>query len=398
VLGLLGLPSMAAVCLLTGCSSSNAQETPQVPVSASASASPAPVSDAPFTDASADEVESQVSRTNSLLQADGWMIGVWDPSRGELELASGTADPDASFRIGGITQSMTATAVLRLVDQGLIGLDDPVNRYVPNLPEGDQVTIRQLLCMETDFAPLTSDEKFTEAYAENPDMPWRVEDSLDLIRTDEQADGADNSAKFSATNYIVLGAVLEAVSGKPAAEVLLEQVARPAGLVSTVFPTSAELPNPAIPGAFRLDGEQRRSDLINPTIPFTSGFAISTMADLRTWGQTLASGALLSPQLASLQRPTPGDPESSYGLGISEFGGWIGHSGYIWGYATAMFVEPETGATVIAFTAGGPPENEAAKISLAQTIATLWPGQYPQIDTAAYAGVQYLAETRGDDT
>jgi D-alanyl-D-alanine carboxypeptidase len=126
-------------------------------------------------------------------------------------------------------------------------------------------------------------------------------------------------------------------------------------LADTSYPTATSMPEPYSRGYYAgEDGEGEFLDYtaVNPTIASSAGAIISTLDDLRIWAKALATGALLKPQTHAEQIKfgvmvkTP-VVTVSYGLGIANFGGLIGHNGAIFGYTTAMFYVPEADATIV---------------------------------------------------
>ena len=120
----------------------------------------------------------------------GLVVGIWIPGRGafvqafgKADLASGAPmDLDDHFRIASITKTFTATAVLRLVDQGKLRLDDTLSTYIAGIPNGDRITIRNLLAMTSGIYDFTMDEQFDKAFAGNPVMSFGLDDLLAILR------------------------------------------------------------------------------------------------------------------------------------------------------------------------------------------------------------------------
>ena len=129
----------------------------------------------------------------------GTVVSIVDPERGTFLKAYGTADtagtpmsPDMHYRIGSVTKTFTADAVLRLVDQGLVALTDPIAMYVDDIPNGDVVTIQDLLAMRSGLFDFADDQDFYNRYIADPTLPWTTEDSLAIIRA--------NAAEATAPN------------------------------------------------------------------------------------------------------------------------------------------------------------------------------------------------------
>ena len=137
---------------------------------------------------------------------------------------------DRRFRIASLTKTFVATAVLQLVDEGQVALDDPLERFVPGIANGDRVTVRDLLAMSSGVWSFTSDEGLVARFDGDPMLPWTVDDTLDLVR-DHDADFSPGAeVVYSDSNYVLLGTILEQVTGRPIGEVIEERILEPLAL------------------------------------------------------------------------------------------------------------------------------------------------------------------------
>ena len=168
--------------------------------------------------------------------------------------------------------------------------------------------------------------------------------------------------------YILLGVILEQVSGRKAAEIITHDFIEPLKLTGTSFPDTPAMPEPYAHGYYA--GEDAKGPfedftVSNPNLPWTAGAMISTLEDLRVWAKVLATGTELSPETQRERltfRPfTTGNEGASYGLGILNYSGFLGHYGMIFGYTTAIFHLPEADAT---FVISG---NQSTNFSMAAT-------------------------------
>lgn len=373
---------------LAGCSSA-AEPDPGSTGSEAASAS-APTGSSPtaagqvltvdFTESEVSRVTEAAASINAATGSAGWYLGVWDPMRGTIELSEPNMDPQGFIRIGSVTKSMTAVAVLRLAEQGVLSLAAPVSDYVPDLPNGDQITMEMLLNMTSGLPNIMEAPGFVTDYYADPNRAWTVADSLNAIRSMPPTGAPGEQQQYNNSNYIVLGEVIAAATGVPVNEAMALQVFVPARLTRSAFPTESEMPQPAVPGVMTIDGEERNVDLQNPQIPSTAGFAISTIGDLRRWASQLTSGDLLNDSTFAIQQPPPATEEPTYGMGLADFGGWLGHNGSVAGFGTMLLREPQSGAVVVAVSTGGDPVNPAPDVVAFKTIATLYPGQFPLVE------------------
>jgi D-alanyl-D-alanine carboxypeptidase len=320
----------------------------------------------------------------------GLNVGIWLPGRGSLVRAFGTGDLtsgapmrlDDHVRIASITKTFTAVAVLQLVEENRLGLDDRLSSYVQGIDNGDRITIRNLLGMTSGIYDYTSDELFLRAFTDNPLMSFSPKDVIDIVNRHKPEFVPGEKVSYCDTNYILLGAIVEKVTGEPIYKTIAEKILKSLGLKNTSFPIDPTMPEPFARGYYA--GEDGRGDsknytLTNPAVAWTAGAMISTLEDLRTWAKALATGSLLS-QSARVEQRKFGTIATrplhvGYGLGIGNFGGLIGHNGAIFGYTTAMFYWPEADAIiVIAGNQASNFSNAATEIAV-QVAEYLFPGK-----------------------
>lgn len=263
------------------------------------------------------------------------------------DLATGSKVPrDGQVRIGSNTKTFTAVVVLQLVGEGRIGLDAPVDTYLPGLVRGEgidgrQITVRQLL-QHTSGLP---------NYVRYLGDDVRYYDPLDLlgIALQHKADFAPGEKwEYSNTNYVLAGLIIQQVTGRPLAEELEQRIITRIGLRHTYFPAPGDVtiraPHPKgyyqdSAGAPLRDGTE-----LDPSWGWAAGQMISTNSDLNRFFTALLAGRLLpAAQLAQMRTTVPaGSPFGSgtrYGLGLvstplSCGGVHWGHGGSTTGYET----------------------------------------------------------------
>ena len=296
-----------------------------------------------------------------LIAAPGAIVGVRTPE-GTWTKAYGLADPATNTpmevgmhtRIGSITKTFTVTLLLQLAEEGKVSLDDAIEKYIPGVPNGDRVTLRMLANMTSGVPSYTFSPKFADAYFAAPDKVITPDEVL-AIGISEPAmfePGADYF--YSNTNLVLLGKVIEKVTGQPVADVFKSRIFDPLGLANTSAPgESSVLPEPYAHG-FSMQGEtatpEHPTDATNwnPAWAYTAGELISDIDDLLTYGHALGTGqGLLSPATQA-QRLTsfPDVAAYSYGLGMGCQGGWVGHVGELPGYNSTLFHDTATDTTV----------------------------------------------------
>ena len=291
-------------------------------------------------------------------------VGVWQPGRGNWVGAFGIGNRVTGrraritdhVRIASITKTFTATAILQLVDDGRLSLDHHLSDYVPGVPNGEVITIRQMLNMTSGIYDYTNDDAFVESFYSDPRAPFTPEQFFAILARHAPSFAPGAGAEYSDSNYYLLGLILENVTGHPARRAITRQIIRPLGLTNTSYPTGQSLPKPVARGYFgslNLTDPLSDATLINPALASTAGAMQSTLGDLRKWAKALATGRLLSPalqaqRLQTVPFPNPGSPvDISYGLGIFKLDDLIGHNGAVIGYSTAMFYLPSKKATIV---------------------------------------------------
>jgi D-alanyl-D-alanine carboxypeptidase len=284
-----------------------------------------------------------------------------------------------SMRIGSITKTMTATVILQLVDRGKLRLDDPVSKYQPEVPNGKNITIRELLNMTSGLFDYLEDEGFQQALAVVTKV-WQPSELLAIAFKHPPYFAPGKGWHYDNTNYILLGLIIEQLTHLPAAQALQRYLFGPLGMHQTSLPplSSSAIPDPHAQGyLYRANGTGTSSTLNvtdwNPSWGWTAGSAISTLHDLKIWAKALATGQLLS--AATQQQRLSWENLGTwlgkpfrYGLGVADFGGFLGHNGRIYGFTSWMGYQPQTGATIIVLTNlsaaadGSHPADELAKV------------------------------------
>ncbi|MER8185001.1 serine hydrolase domain-containing protein [Kitasatospora sp. NPDC094015] len=289
----------------------------------------------------------------------GAVVGLWLPGRGSYVRASGVADTATGApmttgvftRIGSETKTFTVTALLELVDDGLVRLDDPISAYVDGVPCGDTITLRQLAGMRSGLFPYSEDPDFDRALESDPTRTFSPQEVLAYGFRHDNDFGPGEKFEYSNTNLVLLGLVVEKVSGRSLADFVRARVLRPSHLDGTLFPSGAEFPEPHAQGYSdeTPSGEVADAADWNPSWAWAAGAMISDLPDLRRWAEIVATGRLLRPetQRERLTMLPTGFPGTGYGLGIMETGGWIGHNGSIPGYETVAVHLPEQRATLV---------------------------------------------------
>ncbi|WP_084772498.1 serine hydrolase domain-containing protein [Nonomuraea candida] len=282
--------------------------------------------------------------------------------------ASGVADVDnrrpvhsgMSHRVGSITKTFTAVAVLQQVARGTIELDAPIGRYLPDLvpgERGEKITVRMLLNHTSHIADHVGPafpSLLQGTFESLDDNRFRTFTREELVRMglDAAPTGEPGATPgiYSNTNYLLAGLLLEKVTGENAERHITRNVIRKAGLRHTSFPRTPHIPGPhskAYESMFGYIDPPKDYSVYNMSWISTAGAVVSTMDDINRFYRVLLRGELLGPaELAEMQKTVPVLGVSpSYGLGIyaSDLpcGRFWGHSGSVFGMGTDSYTSED---------------------------------------------------------
>ena len=273
------------------------------------------------------------------------------------ETAVGVLDRDAEtpMRTGlrwplrSITKSFTVTLVLQLVDEGVISLDDTVDRWIDGVPNGDRITIRELADMTSGLSDYTN-ARFVEDFVANPGRVFTL-DELIAYSTEQPACAEPGSDRvYTNVNTLLLGRIVEVASGRSFAEALHARILDRLDLGDTTYPLGTDQWTADEVG-YSPDGDTLSAEPVNFSVFGPAGAMISTTDDLARWGAALVDGTLLDPATRSLRRkggPLDEGPEyDRYALGIGEIDGWWGHTGEGFGFTALVMRERSVDTTVV---------------------------------------------------
>ncbi|MGC4938787.1 serine hydrolase domain-containing protein [Kribbella sp. DT2] len=272
---------------------------------------------------------------------------------------------DARFRIGSETKTFLATVVLQLVDEGRLNLDDKVERVLPGVVHDDRITVRQLLNHSSGLhevlatLPSPRSEEFLA-------IRWKTWTTAELVAraTAYPVDFAPGSqVVYNNTGYLVLGLIVEKVTGHSYADAIKHRIIKPLQLRSTSVPgTNPFILGPHARGYLPLEKGLVDITNVNPSVLNAAGEIISTTRDLNRFFGALLDGELLPPQLMQEMKETA--HESQYGLGLIRrtlpCGDAWGKDGDAPGYSTWTFVSPNNQRRVTVSVTWGAGNHKAA--------------------------------------
>ena len=294
----------------------------------------------------------------------GAIVGIWQDGRAPYVKAFGVADTatgqpmktDMHVRIGSNSKAFTVTAMLMLAERGKLRLDDTIDRYVPGVPSGDRITLRQLAQMRSGL-PNYSDDTDKE-WPYKPFRQWTPQELVAIVFRRPLLFPPGTKFDYCNTNTVLVGLVVEKVSGQSLPSFIEQNISKPEGLSHTVFPVGSEIPSPYPHGYYKMpDGKVVDATNWNYSWGWGAGSMISTLDDMRVWARVLATGTLLSPAMKAAQQqflPAPGEGDGAlYGLALENQNGWIGHNGNTESYMAYPYYLPDERITMVVLLNSG---------------------------------------------
>jgi D-alanyl-D-alanine carboxypeptidase len=278
--------------------------------------------------------------------------------------AAGTSDlatgrpmrVDDRFRIASLTKTFAATVVMQLVDEGRLSLDDPVERWLPGVvPNGENITVRQLLGHQSGLFDFQDDPSVLAPYlAGDLDHYWSPLGLLGVATAHPPLFAPGAGVSYSATGYVALGLVVEAVTGHSMTREVRTRLFRPLGLRSTTFPDRGLIRTRHAHG-YLIQPGQPLWDVtdVSPSYYWTTGNIVSTATDVARFYDALFAGRLVSPaRLAEMETTRPDERGVQWGLGLFHgrlrCGDYYGHDGASPGFLSVAYESPDGSHAVVA--------------------------------------------------
>ena len=266
--------------------------------------------------------------------------------------AKRAAAADTRYRIGSITKSFTAAAILRLVRAGKVRLDDAVTKYVRDFPKPEAgITIRQLLQHTSGVRNYTELPRFRDA----PAKPMTRAEMVTLFGTEPLDFPPGSEWRYSNSGYYLLGLVIEAASGRPYAEYVHDELVAPLGLAATAYCLPEQTGPHDAHGYTTKDGALVAADPLDMAHPYAAGSLCSSSTDLARWLRALADHTAVTANewnLMTTPATLTGGKSFPYGLGLAsnKLAGheYIGHNGGISGFGSTMMWFPNDELLVVA--------------------------------------------------
>ncbi len=388
--------SIARIAILTTCAAlvvaacssapSTSTESGTTTTAASPSASPAlnPIDQA--------ALQAVVEKATKEMLVPGAVVAIRTP-QGSYTAAVGTTElgrqtpPDANthFRIASNSKTMTAALVVLLAQDGKLKFSDPVSDYVPDVPNGANITVAELLKMRSGLYNYTSAPELSAELDADPAKAWTPQEGLAIAFAHPPNDPPNAAYEYNNTNYALLGLIAEKVGGRPLEDQFRDRLFGPLGLAQTSLPAidDTSIPAPYSHGymyggsAYAMVDDPYPADIKaaakagtlqpidytnqNPSYAHAAGGVISTADNIATWIRSLVSGKVFNADfqrqwLESVQAEDPDNPDGQkYGYGISyqrfsPTAAMYYHGGELPGFNSFMGYDPDNDVSLVIWT------------------------------------------------
>ena len=323
---------------------------------------------APLSDVSAQQLQQALDRAREWSEAPGASVAImsdgqllWQGSSGLADVESGLAvDENTLYSLASVTKTFTATMVLRLYEEGKVGLDDPIREYVPPyMPSTEEVTVRELLGMTSGYYDVEGDPIIID-WLNNPNFPWTRADILTRVKPVMFKPG--KRYNYCNTNFVILGGIIDHVSPLGVGGEFQNLIVGPVGLDGNAFIYRVAIAAPRIAHGYDFeDGKPvdvfKGAHLLGvPTSVWgpvwTDGGVVATATGVAQFTDALYGGRILQP--ATLAAMMQHGPKTTYGLGNYEMWSnghaWQGNDGYFWGFTSVTMYDFSRKLTVTVLT------------------------------------------------
>ncbi|MQS16963.1 beta-lactamase family protein [Streptomyces kaniharaensis] len=304
------------------------------------------------------------------------------------------ADPAMHFRAGSVAIAYLGTTLLQLVDEGEVGLDDPVGRWLPELPHAGEITLRMLASSDSGLVDYVRDPDFVAALEADPFRQWTAEELVGISTSQPLWYEPGTNWNYSHANFVILGAALEKITGTRLDHLLEERIMGPLGLHQTRNGFTPDIPAPVLHAFTSERGTYEESTFWNPSWTTAPGAVLTTdICDLATSAVGIGSGRLLSPQsrqelldpgTVGLGGPTDTCPATvcqlntearHYGMGVVVSNDWVVQNPSFFGYAAVQAYLRSNGLAIAVSTTKGrnTPDGNTAQIITNRIAAALAP-------------------------
>lgn len=291
------------------------------------------------------------------------------------------------FRIGAVAIAYLGVLALQLEEERVLSLDDPVGRWVPELPNADTVTLRMLLNNTSGYPDYVRNPNFISAFYADVNRQWTPRELLEVAFEEEPLFPPGTNWSYAHTNFIALGLALERASGTRLGRLLTARILFPWQLNATANPNTPAIPKPVLHAFSDERGTYEDTTFWNPSWTLPPGAVMtSNIFNMERSARLIGRGSLLSRRsFRAMLAPTtaglgPFNEDTFYGLGIVVSNGWLLQNPLFHGWGGTMAYFPDEDISVAAVSTLGPAAQGDANYSAAllrRIARILTPGHIP---------------------
>lgn len=333
--------------------------------------------------AALEKINTEAQRLIDEHRTPGLAIGIMSEGKviyakgfGQANLETDTkVMPDSVFKIGSMTKQFTAASIMLLEERGKLDIDDPLSKFFPDFPRGTEVTLRQLLTHTSGIHPV-----MVPGAPPTPEQRVKIRSAADFVlviqgQTTLYDFEPGTSYRYSNSGYVLLGVIVEKVSGVSLAEFFKQNLFDPAGMTASALDKATEVVPNRASGYNRQPDSNAFTNAPQMMDVGTGGGGIrSTVGDMLRWQDALLAGRIISPDSVKamttpgvlkdgqpLRGPPIGPPGGSrYGFGVSvgdENGhAFITHGGGGPGFRSIIKMFPNDHVAFVVLTNSGAPQ------------------------------------------
>jgi len=258
--------------------------------------------------------------------------------------------PDMGIRLASVTKTFTSVLIMKLVEDGMIGLDDPVETWLPGiLPDGNNITIHMLLNHTSGLFDHERSSEFWDRLLSEPTSVWETEDVLDIVNSHDAEFAPGEAWSYCNSGYYILGMIVEAVTNSTVEEEMETNFFTPLGMTRTSLSRNGAMGFPYAHGYSWIPTTEEIVDTSDWDLSWdwTAGAGVTTAEDILTWTHALFNEQILSDEtLQIMLTPIPPSTHYGYGIIISDSPRAFSHDGSNPGTATQWLYLPDSKITI----------------------------------------------------
>jgi len=304
-----------------------------------------------------DRITDSVLSVNSLIP--GMIVSYvcgdykWEKAKGYADIEKKTPMKlDNTYRIGSVTKTFTISVLLQLVDEGKLTLDDKLSKYFPEITNADIITIRMLADMRSGLYNYSESKEFDDTLTNRPSKVWTDSELIKMAMLYPPYFQPDSGFHYSNTNTIIIGQIIQKLTGNSWQEEVKKRIIESLGLKNTWTANGRSMIGDYSHGYMQMDSASNKltdvTDYYDVSWASAAGDIISDINDIKIYLRALGNGKFYSQKMQDARKQwaiTHGDLK--YGLGIFSVGGFLGHNGGIPGFTNFSAYSPERNCSII---------------------------------------------------